>query len=53
VPVLSTPRIEAIAHAIGRLRPSLFAYQFVVAATVDHAAIAEPAVPHAGAAAAG
>jgi O-antigen biosynthesis protein len=53
VPVLSTPRIEAIAHAIGRLRPSLFAYQFVVAAAVHQAAIAEPAVPHAGAAAAG
>jgi 2-polyprenyl-3-methyl-5-hydroxy-6-metoxy-1,4-benzoquinol methylase len=32
VPVLSTPRVEALAHAIGRLRPSLFAYQFVVAA---------------------
>ena len=53
VPVLSTPRAEAIAHAIGRLRPSLFAYQFVVAAAVDQAAIAEPAVPRAGAAAAG
>ena len=32
VPVLSTPRIEGLAHEIGRLRPSLFAYQFVVAA---------------------
>jgi SAM-dependent methyltransferase len=32
VPVLSAPRIEAIAHGIGRLRPSLLAYQFVVAA---------------------
>jgi SAM-dependent methyltransferase len=32
VPVLSTPRVEAVAHAIGRLRPSLFAFQFVVAA---------------------
>jgi 2-polyprenyl-3-methyl-5-hydroxy-6-metoxy-1,4-benzoquinol methylase len=32
VPVLSTPRVEAIAHGIGRLRPSLLAYQFVVAA---------------------
>jgi 2-polyprenyl-3-methyl-5-hydroxy-6-metoxy-1,4-benzoquinol methylase len=53
VPVLSTPRVEAIAHAIGRLRPSLFAYQFVVAATVDRAATFEPAVPPAGAAAAG
>ena len=32
VPVLSTPRVEALAHAIGRLRPSLLAYQFVVEA---------------------
>lgn len=32
VPVLSTPRVEAMAHRIGRLRPSLLAYQFVVAA---------------------
>jgi 2-polyprenyl-3-methyl-5-hydroxy-6-metoxy-1,4-benzoquinol methylase len=32
VPVLSTPRVEAIAHRVGRLRPSLLAYQFVVAA---------------------
>jgi SAM-dependent methyltransferase len=32
VPVLSTPRVEAVAHGIGRLRPSLFAFQFVVAA---------------------
>jgi O-antigen biosynthesis protein len=32
VPVLSTPRVEALAHAIGRLRPSLFAYQFVLSA---------------------
>jgi 2-polyprenyl-3-methyl-5-hydroxy-6-metoxy-1,4-benzoquinol methylase len=32
VPVLSRPRVEALAHAIGRLRPSLFAYQFVVEA---------------------
>jgi 2-polyprenyl-3-methyl-5-hydroxy-6-metoxy-1,4-benzoquinol methylase len=32
VPVLSTPRVEAVAHEIGRLRPSLFAFQFVVAA---------------------
>jgi SAM-dependent methyltransferase len=38
VPVLSTPRIEALAHGIGRLRPSLFAYQFVVAAVADPAA---------------
>jgi 2-polyprenyl-3-methyl-5-hydroxy-6-metoxy-1,4-benzoquinol methylase len=33
VPILRRPLIEATAHAIGRLRPSLFAYQFVVAAT--------------------
>jgi methionine biosynthesis protein MetW len=33
VPRLATPRVEAIAHAVGLLRPSLFAYQFVVAAT--------------------
>jgi 2-polyprenyl-3-methyl-5-hydroxy-6-metoxy-1,4-benzoquinol methylase len=32
VPVLSTPRVEALAHGLGRLRPSLLAYQFVVAA---------------------
>jgi SAM-dependent methyltransferase len=32
VPVLATPRVEAAAHAIGRLRPSLFAFQFVLAA---------------------
>ena len=53
VPVLSTPRVEAIAHAIARLRPSLFAYQFVVAAVADQAAVAEPVTPTAGAAAAG
>lgn len=33
VPVLGTPAVERLAHAVGRLRPSLFAYQFVVAAT--------------------
>jgi SAM-dependent methyltransferase len=32
VPVLSAPPVEAVAHAIGRLRPSFFAYQFVVEA---------------------
>jgi SAM-dependent methyltransferase len=32
VPALATPRVEALAHSIGRLRPSLFAYQFVVEA---------------------
>jgi 2-polyprenyl-3-methyl-5-hydroxy-6-metoxy-1,4-benzoquinol methylase len=41
-PVLSTPRVEAIAHGIGRLRPSLLAYQFVVAAE-PAAAGTEPA----------
>jgi 2-polyprenyl-3-methyl-5-hydroxy-6-metoxy-1,4-benzoquinol methylase len=38
VPILSTPRVEAVAHGFGRLRPSLLAYQFVVAAV--------PALPH-------
>jgi 2-polyprenyl-3-methyl-5-hydroxy-6-metoxy-1,4-benzoquinol methylase len=33
VPVVGTPRVEAAAHAVARLRPSLFAYQFVVSAT--------------------
>ena len=33
VPVLGTPAVERVAHTVGRLRPSLFAYQFVVAAT--------------------
>jgi O-antigen biosynthesis protein len=32
VPVLSTPRVEGLAHLMGKLRPSLLAYQFVVAA---------------------
>jgi O-antigen biosynthesis protein len=32
VPVLSTPGVEGLAHRLGKLRPSLFAYQFVVAA---------------------
>ena len=32
VPVLGTPGVERIAHAVGRLRPPLLAYQFVVAA---------------------
>jgi O-antigen biosynthesis protein len=53
VPVFSTPRVEAIAHAIGRLRPSLFAYQFVVAASADRVASAESSPARAGAAAAG
>jgi SAM-dependent methyltransferase len=32
VPLVGTPRVETVAHALGRLRPSLLAYQFVVAA---------------------
>lgn len=53
VPVLSTPRVEAIAHRIARLRPSFFAYQFVVAAVVDQNASVESVPAPAGAAAAG
>jgi 2-polyprenyl-3-methyl-5-hydroxy-6-metoxy-1,4-benzoquinol methylase len=51
VPVLSTPRVESLAHWIGRLRPSLFAYQFVVAAEPEPSrlssatAASEDAVP--------
>lgn len=33
VPGVGTPRVESLAHAVGGLRPSLLAYQFVVAAT--------------------
>ncbi len=33
VPVAGTPLVERAAHELGRLRPSLLAYQFVVAAT--------------------
>src|SRR4051812_50186740 len=33
VPKLGTPAIERAAHVVARLRPSLLAYQFVVAAT--------------------
>jgi 2-polyprenyl-3-methyl-5-hydroxy-6-metoxy-1,4-benzoquinol methylase len=33
VPLMRSTAVERLAHAIGRLRPSLFAYQFVVAAT--------------------
>lgn len=32
VPAVGTPGVERVAHALGRLRPPLFAYQFVVAA---------------------
>jgi 2-polyprenyl-3-methyl-5-hydroxy-6-metoxy-1,4-benzoquinol methylase len=37
VPVVSTPRVEGLAHSVGRLRPSLLAYQFVVSAVPDPA----------------
>jgi 2-polyprenyl-3-methyl-5-hydroxy-6-metoxy-1,4-benzoquinol methylase len=40
VPVLSTPGVESVAHKIARLRPSLFAYQFVVAAVPAHEQVA-------------
>ena len=33
VPRVGTPAVERVAHAVARLRPSLFAFQFVVAAT--------------------
>jgi len=33
VPAIGTPAVERAAHALARLRPSLLAYQFVVAAT--------------------
>jgi len=33
VPLIGTPAVERVAHAIARLRPSLFAYQLIVAAT--------------------
>lgn len=33
VPLVRTNAVERVAHSIGRLRPTLFAYQFVVAAT--------------------
>lgn len=32
VPGVGSPRVEHVAHAVARLRPSLFAYQFVVSA---------------------
>ena len=32
LPVARTPAAERVAHAVGSLRPPLFAYQFVVAA---------------------
>jgi SAM-dependent methyltransferase len=32
VPVVGTPTVERLAHALGRVRPQLLAYQFVVAA---------------------
>jgi len=33
VPGIGAPGVERVAHAIGRVRPPLFAYQFVVSAT--------------------
>ncbi len=33
VPGIGAQSVERAAHAVGRLRPSLFGYQFVVAAT--------------------
>lgn len=32
VPLVGTPTIERVAHAVARLRPSLFAYQFLLVA---------------------
>jgi 2-polyprenyl-3-methyl-5-hydroxy-6-metoxy-1,4-benzoquinol methylase len=32
VPLLGTPAVEGVAYAIGRVRPTLFAYQFVATA---------------------
>lgn len=51
VPVLSARRVEAIAHWVGRLRPSLFAYQFVVAAMPTAAQPVVSSSPHADVAA--
>ena len=33
VPVVGTPAVERIAHAVARVRPSLFAYQHLLVAT--------------------
>ncbi len=33
VPLVGTPAVEGLAHSVARVRPSLFAFQFVVAAT--------------------
>lgn len=33
VPLVGTPAVERLAHAVARLRPSLFAYQFLLVAT--------------------
>lgn len=40
VPIVGTPAIERIAHAVGRLRPRLLAFQFVLAARPATGAIA-------------
>jgi O-antigen biosynthesis protein len=53
VPLFSTPRIEAIAHWVGRLRPSLFAYQFVVAAVPKASVSLASSTQHADVAASG
>jgi 2-polyprenyl-3-methyl-5-hydroxy-6-metoxy-1,4-benzoquinol methylase len=53
VPVLSARRVEAIVHWVGRLRPSLFAYQFVVAAMPTAAQPVVSSTPHADVAASG
>ena len=33
VPLVGTPAVERVAHGVARLRPSLFAYQFLLVAT--------------------
>jgi 2-polyprenyl-3-methyl-5-hydroxy-6-metoxy-1,4-benzoquinol methylase len=45
VPVLSAPAVEAFAHAVGRLRAPLFAYQFVIAAVPETAIPVETQSP--------
>ncbi len=42
VPIAATPGVEALAHRIGRLRPPLFAYQFVVEAVPASAPATSP-----------
>jgi SAM-dependent methyltransferase len=45
VPLIGTRVVEGAAHAFGRLRPTLFAYQFVVTAAVMPSASLTPAGP--------